>query len=95
MLFGPTVVNAVVIKVAVQEVVLVPAAHVTRAPRGAEPFMNCTVPPGGATFIAAATTVAVSVTLPPEAIDVGLAVTVVVVAAVTVTVAAADGPEPT
>jgi hypothetical protein len=71
--------DSVVINVAVQVVALAAAVHVAAAPRAVVPFMNCTVPPGAATFIAAAVTVAVSVTLPPEAIDAALDVTTVVV----------------
>ena len=86
--------DSVVINVAVQVVALAAAVHVAAAPRAVVPFMNCTAPPGAATFIAAAVTVAVSVTLPPEAIDAALDVTTVVVVCfappVTVTVIAAD-----
>jgi hypothetical protein len=87
--------DSAIVKVAVHDpgVVLVPAvgAHVAAVPRAAVPFMNCTVLVGPAPPLVLPATLAVSVTLPPEAIDVGLEVTVVVVAcAVTVTVMALD-----
>ncbi len=83
--------DSVVISVALQEVVLVPAAHEIGAPSAADPFMNCTVPVGG---VVVPVTVAVSVTFPPEEIDVGLAVSAVVVDGlpVTVTTTGTDGP---
>src|SRR5579859_7611299 len=50
------------------------------APRLLEPFLNCTVPVGPAPLLVVPTT-AVRVTVPPEAMTVGLGVTVVVVVA--------------
>jgi hypothetical protein len=80
--------DSVVANIAVQVVVLLPAVHFAAAPSAAVPFMNCTVPLGGAPLDVVTVTVAVSVSLPPEAIDVALGVTTVVVAcfAATVTV---------
>jgi hypothetical protein len=100
MLAVPAVLN-VVVRVAVHDpgVVLVPAVgvlHVAAVPWAAVPFMNCTVPVGPAPPLVLPATLAVSVTLPPEAIEVALAVTAVVVAwdpAVTVTVTAVDAGE--
>lgn len=98
MLFAPGVVS-VVVRVAVQDpgVELVPAVgvQVAAAPSAAEPFMNCTVPVGPA-VARLPVTIAVSVRLPPEAMDIALDVTVVdvnCVPAFTVTVTAAEGPE--
>jgi hypothetical protein len=93
--------DSAVINVAVQDpgVVLVPAvgAHVAGLPSALPPFINCTVPVGPTPPLLPPVTLAVSVTLAPEVIDVELEVTVVVVAVVppevTVTVAAAEGPE--
>jgi hypothetical protein len=55
-------------------------AQVTAAPKLLDPFVNCTVPVGPAPLLVVLT-VAVSVTLPPDTILVGLAVTAVVVVA--------------
>jgi hypothetical protein len=92
-------IDRVVINVAVQVpgVVLVPAVgvQVAAVPRLLAPFLNCTVPVGPALFMAPVT-VAVKVTLPPEAMDVTLAFTAIVVdcaPAFTVTVTALEGPE--
>lgn len=75
--------ESVVLSVAVQDAVVeaVPfvVVHVAAVPSAADPFMNCTVPVGPAPWLVVAT-VAVNIMLPPEAIEVALAVTVVVVA---------------
>jgi hypothetical protein len=55
-------------------------AQVTALPKLLDPFVNCTVPVGPAPLLVVFT-VAVSVTLPPDAILAGLGVTVVVVVA--------------
>jgi len=57
--------------------------HVTAVPSDVEPFMNCTVPDGACALSALLfeLTVAVSVTDPPEVIELGLATTAVVVVA--------------
>ena len=65
------------------------AVHVWAVPRVALPFMNCTVPVGLAPA-PVPTTVAVSVTLPPDAMLVDELVTVVVVVCPTVSEAAED-----
>jgi hypothetical protein len=73
-------------------VVLVPAVgvHITALPKLLDPFLNCTVPVGPAPLLVVFT-VAVSVTLPPDAMVVALEVTVVVVVSpVTVTLIALD-----
>lgn len=91
--------DSVVINAAVQDpgVELVPAVgvQVAAVPSAVEPFMNCTVPVGPAPAWVVPATVAVKVTLPPEAMEVVLAVTVVVVTCVpfTVTVIASDVEE--
>jgi hypothetical protein len=54
--------------------------QVTALPTFPDPFLNCTVPVGPAPLLVVFT-VAVNVTLPPDAILVGLAVTAVVVVA--------------
>lgn len=60
--------------------------HVTALPSAVVPFMNCTVPLGPALLLLPDDTVAVSVTLPPDATLVGVEViAVVVVACVMVT----------
>jgi hypothetical protein len=81
--------NAVV-NVALQEApaadVAPAGAHVTALANVAVPFMNCTVPLGPALLLLLDETVAVKVTLPPDATLVGLATTAdVVVAFVIVT----------
>ena len=83
------------VKVAVHVVPPLPAVQVAAAPSAALPFMNCTVPLGAATFIEAAVTVAVRVTLPPDAMDVALDETDVVVVTLltTFTATAADVDE--
>jgi hypothetical protein len=59
--------------------------QVAALPKLLDPFLNCTVPVGPAPLLVVFT-VAVSVTLPPDAILVGLGVTAMdVVACVTVT----------
>jgi hypothetical protein len=65
-------------------VVLVPAVGVqlTAAPSGVVPFMNCTVPVTPGVLFPVPVTVAVKVTLPPEATLVALGITVVVVTTV-------------
>lgn len=81
---GGGVKNAkVVVKVALQVGADTPvtAVHVAGAPRAAIPFMNCTVPVGLAP-VPDPVTVAVSVTLPPDAMLAEELVTVVVVATV-------------
>lgn len=78
--------DSAVVNVALQVpgVVLVPAVgvHVAGVPSAAVPFMNCTVPVTPAPLFPVPVTVAVKVTLPPEAIVVTLGITVVVVATV-------------
>lgn len=83
--------DSVVLSVAVQKALPVLEAipevgvQLTAAPRLLAPFLNCTVPVGPAPLLLVLT-VAVSVTLPPDTMLVGLAMTeVVVVAWVTVT----------
>jgi hypothetical protein len=72
----------VAVRVAVQNAVaeLAPAVgmHVTAVESALVPFLNCTVPVGPAPLLVVAT-VAVSITLPPEAILIAEALTVVVV----------------
>ena len=70
----------VVISVAVHVGDVAPdtAVHACAVPSAVVPFMNCTVPVGLAP-VPVPTTVAVSVTLPPDGILVGEPVTVVVV----------------
>jgi hypothetical protein len=92
--------DSVVINVAVQDpgVELVPAVgvHVAAVPRAAVPFMNWMAPVGPAPLLVLPVTLAVRVTLPPDAMDVALEVNAVVVACeppVTVTVTALEGPE--
>ncbi len=66
--------------------------HVAALPKLLEPFLNCTVPVGPAPLLEVEI-VAVSVTLPPAAIDVTLEVTAaVVVAFVIVTERVFDEP---
>jgi len=76
--------DSVVVSVAVQNAVaaVVPAVgvHVAAVESALLPFLNCTVPVGPAPWLVVAT-VAVRVTLPPEAILVTELVTVVVVGA--------------
>jgi hypothetical protein len=86
-----TTCDSAVVSVAVQsafpELEAVPAVgvQVTALPKLLEPFLNCTVPVGPAPLLFVFT-LAVNVTLPPDAILVTLGVTVVVVVAcVTVT----------
>jgi len=81
--------NAVV-NVALQEAptddVAPAGAHVTAPPNVAVPFINCTVPLGPALLLLLDETVAVKVTLPPDATLAGLDTTAdVVVALVIVT----------
>src|SRR5713226_3886676 len=68
--------DSVVISVAVQDpgVELVPAVgvQVVALPSAVDPFMNCTVPVTPAPLLVVPVTFAVSVTLPPEAIEVAL-----------------------
>lgn len=61
------------------------AAQLTADPRLVVPFLNCTVPAGLAP-VPVEVTVAVKLTLPPEAIEVGEAISAVVVAVVALTV---------
>jgi hypothetical protein len=56
-------------------------AHVTAPPNFAVPFINCTVPLGPALLLLLEETVAVKVTLPPDATLVGLDTTADVVVA--------------
>ena len=74
-----------VVSVALQEAladaVAPVGAHVTALPNVAVPFMNCTVPLGPALLLLLDDTVAVMVTLPPDARLVGLDTTAVVVVA--------------
>ncbi len=83
----------VVERVAVQKagVVLEAAVGVQTAalPSAFPPFLNCTVPVGP-TPLLMVETVAVKVTLPPEAMLVGLATTAVVVAACVMVIASGD-----
>ena len=81
----------VVISVAlhVGEVAPDTAAQVCAIPSGVDPFMNCTVPVGLAAA-PAPTTVAVSVTLPPDEMLVDELVTVVMVVCPTASVKADD-----
>ena len=82
-----------VVSVAVQVAAVVLGMQVAGLPRAVVPFMNCTVPVGAVVAPALPVTVAVSVTLPPAAIDVALEVIVVVVFTgllVTVTVVALE-----
>ena len=71
----------VVVNIAVQVGDVAPdtGAHVCAVPSAVVPFMNCTVPVGLAP-VPVPTTVAVSVTLPPDEILIDELVTVVVVA---------------
>jgi len=71
----------VVVNIAVQVGDVAPdtAVHVCAVPSAVVPFMNCTVPVGLAP-VPVPTTVAISVTLPPDEILVDELVTVVVVA---------------
>ena len=94
MRFGPDggVRNAkVVVRVALQVGEDAPdtAIQVALAPSRAVPFMNCTVPIGLAP-VPAPVTVAVNVTLPPEAILVDELVTIVVVCSPTASGTPAD-----
>ena len=78
--------SEVVVIVAVHEGGLVPskavcAVHVTGVERLFEPFLNCTVPVGPAPLLVGPMTSAVSVTVPPAVVVVGLAETLVWVAA--------------
>jgi hypothetical protein len=68
------------------EVLAAVGVQVAAAPRLLEPFLNCTVPVGPAPLLVVFT-VAVKVTMPPDAMLAGLggASVVVVVACVTVT----------
>ena len=77
--------ESVVVNVAVQKAPEPPLAaagvQVAAAPRFALPFRNCTVPVGPFAELLLELTLAVSVTLPPEAILLKLDVTAVVVVA--------------
>jgi hypothetical protein len=70
-----------VVNVALQEAPADDVAHVTAPPKLAVPFMNCTVPLGPTLLLLLDETVAVRVTLPPDATLVGLDTTADVVAA--------------
>jgi hypothetical protein len=76
--------DSVVISVAVQVPGVVPlpavGAHAAGVPSAAVPFMNCTVPVGPGPPLVVPVTLAVSVTLPPEATVATLDVTTAVVA---------------
>jgi hypothetical protein len=77
--------ESIVVSVAVQEALVAleaPAGvHVTAAPRFAPPFRNCTVPVGPCAELLFVFTVALSVTLPPAVMLLGLGTTVVDVVA--------------
>ena len=77
--------DSAVLNVALQEAPIDPTAPVDAQdialPSGVEPFMNCTVPLGPRLLLLLDDTVAVSVTLPPDATLAGLDTTAVVVVA--------------
>jgi hypothetical protein len=77
--------ESAVLSVALQEAPVVPDApagvHVTAVPSAVDPFMNCTVPLGPTLLLLLDETLAVSVTLPPDATLAGLDVTALVVVA--------------
>ena len=78
MLAGGVSIDRATVNVAVQ-VAPEPAVQVAALLRADEPFMNWTVPVGAAPALLAPVTVAVNVTLPPEEMELVLAVSVVVV----------------
>ena len=82
-----------VLSVALQEApadtVALAGAHVTVPPNFAVPFINCTVPLGPALLLLLDETVAVKVTLPPDATLAGLDTTADVVVALVIVTASA------
>src|SRR4029077_16821472 len=85
--------DSAVVSVALQEAFVDPVApvgvHVIALPSAVDPFINCTVPLGPALLLLLDVTVAVRVTLPPDATLVGLEVTAVVVVAWVIVTASA------
>jgi hypothetical protein len=82
-----------VVSVALQEAFVDPAApadvHVIAPPSAVVPFINCTVPLGPTLLLLLEETLAVSVTLPPDATVARLDVTALVVVAFVIVTASA------